>query len=162
MKKLILDACCGGRMFWFDKKEPHTVYIDSRTAEKGHIQNNWNPNHEVKPDIVMDFRKMDFPERSFKLVIFDPPHLDNTGPNSVLGKKYGKLNKFTWREDLTKGFSECWRVLDDYGTLIFKWSEQRIGLQDVLALFPVRPLVGHYTAKSGKSIWCVFLKIPSK
>lgn len=23
----ILDACCGSRMFWFDKQEPHTTYM---------------------------------------------------------------------------------------------------------------------------------------
>ncbi len=29
----ILDACCGSRMFWFDKQEPHTTYIDRREEE---------------------------------------------------------------------------------------------------------------------------------
>lgn len=23
----ILDACCGSKMFWFDKNEPHTTFI---------------------------------------------------------------------------------------------------------------------------------------
>lgn len=160
--KLILDACCGGRMFWFNKQNPDTLYIDNRTAAKGHIQNNWNPNHEVAPDVVMDFRKMDLTDKSFKLVVFDPPHLTNSGPKSVMGKKYGKLCKETWEVDLTQGFNECWRVLDDYGTLIFKWSEVSIPLKRVLALFPQRPLFGHVTAKSGKSIWCVFLKKPTQ
>lgn len=26
----ILDVCCGSRMFWFDKAEPHTTYMDIR------------------------------------------------------------------------------------------------------------------------------------
>ncbi|HFU3940784.1 TPA: SAM-dependent methyltransferase, partial [Streptococcus suis] len=29
----ILDACCGSRMFWFDKAEPHTTYMDKREEE---------------------------------------------------------------------------------------------------------------------------------
>lgn len=29
-EKLILDACCGSRMFWFDKEEEHTIYGDIR------------------------------------------------------------------------------------------------------------------------------------
>lgn len=29
-KVRILDACCGSRMFWFNKKEPHTTYMDIR------------------------------------------------------------------------------------------------------------------------------------
>lgn len=24
----ILDVCCGSRMFWYDKQEPHTTYMD--------------------------------------------------------------------------------------------------------------------------------------
>lgn len=28
--KLILDACCGSRMFWFDKNRADTVYMDIR------------------------------------------------------------------------------------------------------------------------------------
>ena len=35
--KFILDACCGGRMFWENKKHPNTIYIDNRLKEKGHI-----------------------------------------------------------------------------------------------------------------------------
>lgn len=26
----ILDACCGSRMFWFDKNERHTTFMDIR------------------------------------------------------------------------------------------------------------------------------------
>ena len=32
----------------------------------------------------------------------------------------------TWQSDLKRGFKECWRVLEDYGTLIFKWSDSEI------------------------------------
>ena len=28
--KKILDACCGSRMFWFDKENEKTVYMDNR------------------------------------------------------------------------------------------------------------------------------------
>ncbi|QBX27436.1 hypothetical protein ACG3JJ_01160 [Streptococcus parauberis] len=26
----ILDACCGSRLFWFDKNEEHTIFMDIR------------------------------------------------------------------------------------------------------------------------------------
>jgi len=45
--KLILDACCGSRMFWFDKAEPHTTYIDNSglieldLVKKGILQEIW-------------------------------------------------------------------------------------------------------------------------
>ena len=29
MKK-ILDVCCGGRSFWYDKKNENTIYMDIR------------------------------------------------------------------------------------------------------------------------------------
>jgi hypothetical protein len=154
-KKLILDACCGGRMFWFDKNHKNTIYVDNRTANKGHIQNGYNPNHEVNPDLIMDFRDLKFPDNSFKLVIFDPPHLTNPTKKSILRKKYGILDKNNWKQDLSKGFSECWRVLDNHGTLIFKWSETNIKLREVLSCFNKKPIIGH---PRGKTIWCVFFK----
>ena len=29
--KLILDACCGSRMFWFDKHNPNVLFVDKRS-----------------------------------------------------------------------------------------------------------------------------------
>ena len=29
----ILDACCGSKMFWFDKEHKETVYMDKRTLD---------------------------------------------------------------------------------------------------------------------------------
>ena len=33
MGKAVLDACCGSRMFWFDKSHPSVVYMDNRELE---------------------------------------------------------------------------------------------------------------------------------
>lgn len=163
MDKPVLDACCGGRMFWFDKSNPVALFIDKRKEPKGHIQNGWNPNHEVNPDIVMDFTKIDFPDKSFKLVVFDPPHLIKPfqSKTSVMFKKYGTLLADSWKDDLRKGFSECWRVLDDYGTLVFKWGEESVSVKEVLSLFPEKPLFGHPTRKGGTTHWFCFMKLPS-
>ena len=30
---LILDACCGGRQFWFDKENPNVLFADQRVME---------------------------------------------------------------------------------------------------------------------------------
>lgn len=51
-----------------------------------------------------------------------------------IDKKYGKLSD-RWREDRSKGFSECLRVLKPNGTLIFKWNEEQIKLSEILPLF---------------------------
>lgn len=156
--KLILDACCGPRMFWFNKQNPNVLYQDIRQESKGYIP--IRPSCEVSPDVLMDFRKMSHPDKIFKLVVFDPPHLLTGGENGWYRKKYGILDKATWKEDIKQGFAECWRVLDDYGTLVFKWNEESIPIKDVLKLFPIEPLFGHPTARSGKTKWCVFFKIP--
>lgn len=37
----------------------------------------------VSPDIVADFTKMPFPDNSFELVVFDPPHLIKADGNAL-------------------------------------------------------------------------------
>jgi SAM-dependent methyltransferase len=162
MDKIILDACCGGKMFWYDKNNENTIYVDNRKVEKGAFKNNWNPNWCVKQDIETDFRNLPFEDNSFKLVVYDPPHLTSGSEKSVINMKYGILNKETWKKDLIDGFKECWRVLDNYGTLIFKWNIANIKTSEVLKDFPEKPLFGDFTGKTGKTIWMTFLKIPKE
>ena len=158
--KFILDACCGGRQFWFNKAHPNTLYIDNNPRAKG--CNPTRPNFECKPDVVMDFTDLKFPDGHFKLVVWDPPHMKTLGETSIMRAKYGCLQAETWQYDLSKGFSECWRVLQDYGVLIFKWNEEEISVDDVLKLFKVQPLFGHMTGSKSKTLWACFMKIPDK
>lgn len=151
----ILDACCGGRMFWFDKNEPHTTYMDIREEELTFIDRGNLRHSSVKPDVVGDFRNMPFEDNTFHLVIFDPPHLINAGKNSWLVKKYGKLDKVTWSEDLAKGFDECMRVLKVGGTLVFKWSDSQINVKKLLEVIGYKPLFGQ---QRGTTHWMVFAK----
>lgn len=96
----ILDACCGSRMFWFDKQEPHTTYMDRREEEFEIHKKKIN----VKPDIVADFRDMPFDDETFNLVVFDPPHLLWAGQKSFMRAQYGQLDLLTWRLDLQPRF----------------------------------------------------------
>jgi hypothetical protein len=157
-KKVILDICCGGRCFWFDKHNPAALYCDIREDLAGFSPE--RPNFEVRPDRIMDFRKLELPDKSFKLIVFDPPHLlAKKCGNGIMKRKYGALGE-TWKEDLKQGWLECWRVLEDYGVLVFKWNEISVSIKEVLLLFPISPLFGHPTAKHGKTKWFVFMKIP--
>ena len=156
--KAILDACCGGREMWFNKHHDAALYIDIRKEGPGIRKE--RPSFEVNPDVIMDFRAMDFPDKTFKLVVWDPPHLATLGATSIYRKKYGCLNAQTWQSDLSKGFSECWRVLDDYGVLIFKWCDQEIPLKKLLELFGQQPLFGHNTGSNSKTYWVTFMKFP--
>lgn len=76
---------------------------------------------------------MPFPDESFKLVVFDPPHLKTLGKTSWLAKKYGRLFP-TWEDDIKHGFDECMRVLEPLGVLIFKWNEYEIATKRILQL----------------------------
>lgn len=156
--KFILDACCGGKMMWFDKNHPNTLYVDIRRESKGLLLD--RPNFEVQPDKIMDFRALDLRDKSFKLVVWDPPHLKTFGKTSIMGKKFGILKPQTYPYDLKKGFEECWRVLEDYGILIFKWNNTEIPQKEVLSFFKEKPLFGHTTGSTSKTRWFCFMKIP--
>lgn len=134
--KTILDACCGSKMFWFDKNNKNTIYMDNRELTDILCDGR---TLKIKPDVVGDFRNMPFTDDSFYLVVFDPPHLLKIGENSYMAKKYGKLNS-TWKEDIKRGFKECMRVLKTNGTLIFKWNEQQIKLKEILNIIDYKPL----------------------
>jgi SAM-dependent methyltransferase len=151
---LILDPCCGSRMFWFDKQHPDVVYGDRR--EEQHTLCDGR-SLRIEPDQLMDFRALPFDDGAFKLVAFDPPHLTHAGPKSWMAAKYGKLSE-DWREDLRKGFSECFRVLATDGVLVFKWNETQVRVKEVLALTDQKPLFGHTTGKKGLTHWIVFMK----
>ena len=151
MNKRILDVCCGSRMFWFDKTNKDTIYMDIREFEdtlcdERHLS--------VKPDVIGDFRNIPFNDETFNMVVFDPPHLVKAGDNSWLVKKYGKLSN-AWPQDIKQGFDECMRVLKPNGTLIFKWNEEQIKLKEILNCINYKPLFGN---KRSETHWLVFMK----
>ena len=74
---------------------------------------------------------------------------------------YGRLPK-DWQPLIRDGFVECWRVLDDYGTLIFKWSEHDIPVKKVIEAIGREPLYGHKSGRRQKTHWMCFLKLPDK
>lgn len=152
MEKLILDACCGQRSFWFDKNNPLVEFVDIRDIE-------YNINDKIvkiHPDRLADFRNLPYNDNTFNLVVFDPPHLKQN-VDGIMTKIYGKLGE-NWKDDIAKGFKECYRVLKPNGIMVFKWSEHDIKLNRVLELFDEKPLFGHRT-KAGGTIWCCFMKI---
>ena len=149
--KRILDACCGSRMFYFDRQNPEVIYADNRELETTLCDGR---TLLIKPDVQMDFREMPYHDNTFKVVVFDPPHLIHAGTGSWLASKYGILPA-ACPEYLKQGFNECMRVLESDGLLIFKWSENQIKLTEVLKCFAKKPLLGD---QRGKTRWLVFIK----
>lgn len=130
---------------------------------------------EVKPDVQADFTNMPYPNETFRMVVFDPPHLlRNVGklkfadiygslnpkarPTGYQHIKYGSLPNQNWRDLLKRGFAECFRVLKHGGFLIFKWNETDIKVTEVLKLTPEKPIFGHISGKRANTHWICFMK----
>lgn len=157
MKKVILDACCGGKMFHTDKSNPLVLFMDIRHESPQKLSN--GATFSVSPDIIGDFTKMPFASNTFYMVVFDPPHL-RCGEKSFMFKKYGTLTA-KWKDTIRSGFEECFRVLRPYGTLVFKWSDSFKKLPEILKLSPCAPIIVHSaTSKSGqkRTHFAVFMK----
>ena len=152
----VLDMCCGGKLFYYEKDCPQVIFQDIR---HGLFEYPVNRYLEVSPTIIGDFTDMkNISDGSywtgFSLVVFDPPHLLRAGENSFLRTKYGVLQK-DWKESIQKGFENGFRVLRSNGVLLFKWSDVQIPHKDVIELSPYRPLLGD---KRGTTRWTVFIK----
>ena len=110
MNKSILDVTCGDRTIWFQKNEPHTIYCDKRReeweGEFGNVLNRYGKKKKrhlvIDPDVQCDFTDLPFPDESFHLVVFDPPHIENLGQNAWMRKSYGSLDG-DWRPMIRGG-----------------------------------------------------------
>lgn len=158
----VLDPCCGSRMMWLDRRNPEVVFGDIRAetltvTDRSHGRADGTRQLVIEPDVRLDFRRLPFPDETFALVAFDPPHLKRAGRNSWLAAKYGKLGD-DWRSDLRQGFVECLRVLKADGVLVFKWNETQVPIREVVSLAPIRPLFGHLSGRKGLTHWLVFMK----
>ena len=151
----VLDPCCGSKMFWYDKNNSNVVYGDMRKERHTLCDGR---KLVIEPDLMLDYCALPFDDGLFNLVIFDPPHLEKGGDNSWMVKKYGRLPE-DWRTNIQKGFTECFRVLSNKGTLIFKWNETQITVREILELSDYLPLFGHRSGKASNTHWISFMKI---
>jgi len=110
----VLDACCGSRMFWFDKQDDRALFVDKRREtwpiDIGTPGTVGRSPIVVDPDEIADFTNLPYPDATFALVVFDPPHIERTEAKGLLTRKYGHLTG-DWRAMLRDGFAECFRVL---------------------------------------------------
>ncbi|MYM12899.1 class I SAM-dependent methyltransferase [Muribaculum intestinale] len=154
----ILDACCGGKMFYFDKHDKRVLFQDIREMETTLCDGR---KFEVSPDVIADFSNMPYPCDYFSMVVFDPPHLKYSGSKKELDGwqmvKYGALRP-GWKETISKGFAECFRVLRPGGFLIFKWNETDIKVSEILKLTSQKPIFGHISGKRANTHWICFMK----
>jgi len=169
----ILEATAGGRSYWHDKQHPETVFMDLRLEKESgfvwegyDVENSKRPskgNYTVLPHLQADYRNLPFANRTFDLVVFDPPHLvTNNGMKKLHGimkRKYGALHAETWQNDMRLAFNELFRVMKDTASLNFKFCDYHIGFQEILDVIPQEPLYGT-TVRSGhhETRWLAFNK----
>lgn len=147
-------------MFWFNKNDDRAVFVDNR--RETHVlpdvsSKGGSRKLVIDPDVRADFTDLPFPDESFSLVVFDPPHFKRNGKTSWVGLKYGTLSG-DWRDMLRLGFAECFRVLKPSGVLVFKWCSVETPVLDILVLTPERPLFGHKSGKNAQTHWITFIK----
>lgn len=149
-------------MFYFDRNDPRVLFQDIRQVETTLKDRNLQRTFEIKPDVVGDFTSMQYADATFRMVVFDPPHLKYTGskkePKNWQMVKYGWLPANGWQDVLRRGFAECFRVLQPGGFLIFKWNETDIKVSEILKLTSVKPIFGHISGKRANTHWICFMK----
>ena len=126
----IIDLSAGNRAVWFDKSHRDAIYVDIRA--------------EVLPDVVADARKLPAEiGTGYDLVVFDPPHKNNSGGNMV--KNYGHWTAAEITEILTGTAREAHRIAKPDGLMALKWNDHTRKLSTTLMLISEwwEPLFGH-------------------
>jgi SAM-dependent methyltransferase len=158
-KMKILDATCGSKTIWYQKNHPLVTFMDKREGKYYHATEiNTKEIVRVNPNIVADWTKiLPFDNNEFDMIVFDPPHIISS-TSCEMTNRYGRLNPSSWRKELKKGIKELFRVLKPNGVFILKWAETSKPLEDVLKLFPYKPMFGTRTGQANKNHWVLFIK----
>lgn len=112
----ILDATVNKGRFW-------------RGSDRKVVGMDIDPAHE--PDIVADNCKMPCRDKSFDVIVYDPPHIPNQGNDGLkdFQERFGLVVKSSIENgyNLTHTFppflQEAWRVLRDNGVLFCKIAD---------------------------------------
>jgi len=150
----ILDVTAGGRMMWYAKEDRLALYTDRRQLGRGSSPDRFN--FQVAPDLLCDYRSLPFKDNIFRLVVIDPPHY-SPAADSIMAIKYGSLQG-DWRGAIAAGIKECYRVTRPGGTLVFKWSETKFKIGQLLELVDIEPTIGHRSGAKGNTLWVLFYK----
>lgn len=128
----VLDVSAGPRAAWVDRQDRCAVFVDLDPA--------------TLPDLVADSRSLPFPDGSFDLAVFDPPH---TGFSAGAGmaRAYGRI-RCDQIPELVRGTArELARVVRPGGVLSFKWNDHTWALGTAVAWLAASwvPMFGQFT-----------------
>ena len=163
----ILDATCSIKSIWFQKNHPLVTYMDKRSGQFIYQDNDKSKRpkiYNINPDVVADWtEQLPFENNEFDVVVFDPPHIVCNAESGDMVIRYGHFTKDNWKYQLQKGIAELFRVLKPCGIFILKWCEVEnwgfvIPFNEVMRMFPYKPLFGTRTGNKENNQWILFLK----
>ena len=158
----ILDATCGYRGIWYQKKHPLVTYMDKRKCIiDSKIKN--GTRYKINPDVVSEWKDAPFPNEYFDIIIFDPPHKfiskESNRKLGVIEQEYGLLYFENWQTEIRTGVKKLFQLLKPQGMFILKWNEIEKPVKEVIKLFPYKPVFGTRQNQPKKSShWIFFLK----
>jgi hypothetical protein len=91
-----LDVTYGSGNFWNGERSVEVTAHDLDPARALHGE--------------MDFRDLKYGDKSFDVVLFDPPHMADTGEDSILGERFGSYSNDELKDVVQQGAREAWRV----------------------------------------------------
>jgi len=160
----ILDSTASNISMWYQKENPFTIFLDKRCGKEYSCTANTHKQSDriirIFPDIQAQWQNLPFKSDSFDMVIWDPPHLfkDEGKTPSLMSKRYGLFYNGNWKEMVTKGSCELFRVLKSNGIFILKWCEVNKDVSEVLKLLPYSPMFGTRTGQKNNTHWICFIK----
>jgi len=160
----ILDATASNRSIWYQKNNPFTIFLDKRCGKEytQTTESNFDNKRIIRifPNVRGIWQHLPFKENSFDMIVFDPPHLfkDEGKKLSLMSIRYGIFYNHSWKQELTSGLNELFRVLKPLGIFILKWNETDVAIEEVLKLFPYKPLFGSRVGQKNQTHWITFIK----
>ena len=83
-KPTILDVCCGGKMFYFDKNDKCVLFQDIRRINTTLCDGR---EFVIDPGVVADFTSMPYPDSSFSAVVFDIVAIARKNYDEIIASK---------------------------------------------------------------------------
>jgi len=119
--------------------------------------------YKINPDVVSEWKNAPWPDNYFDLIVFDPPHIvvnNRDKKFSGMEIEYGRLYKDNFKIVLNNGIKKLFNILKPEGIFVFKWCEDSIKIEEILKLFPYKPLFGSNTKSKGHTanFWILFIK----
>jgi hypothetical protein len=72
--------------------------------------------------------------------------------------KYGELFEDNWKIVLKEGINKLFEKLKPEGIFILKWCDNSKNVDEVLKLFPYKPMFGTKTGQKNHTHWILFIK----